>query len=222
MKKGFTLLEILITIAIVAILMSVLILVINPPEIFKRGNDTQRLANATTLRDGIMAYLIERGSFEVANLPCGTADNPCNSTCCVIGGQYRCGGLCTEDARAAIDGTGWIPLDFANLRMGSPFNALPLDSLNRGEYFYRFGADDGQFEVDLLFESKYFNEVRKLPQQDGGDSEVLYEVGTNLSILGPRVETQGTIIVDFTGDPQIETQEGIVVEDGQVTLEPGS
>ena len=60
MKKGFTLLELLIVIGILAILATVLIAVINPAELLRRARDTQRLSDLDALRSAISLFTPER------------------------------------------------------------------------------------------------------------------------------------------------------------------
>ena len=45
MKKGFTLVELLIVIGIVAILATIVVLVINPVELLKESRDSRRLSD---------------------------------------------------------------------------------------------------------------------------------------------------------------------------------
>ncbi len=58
-QKGFTLLELLIVIGILAILAAVTILVINPAELLKRARDSSRISDLNTLKTVIGLALIE-------------------------------------------------------------------------------------------------------------------------------------------------------------------
>ncbi|MCK5085475.1 prepilin-type N-terminal cleavage/methylation domain-containing protein, partial [Candidatus Parcubacteria bacterium] len=51
--EGFTLLELLIVIAILAILSAVLILILNPAETMKKSRDTQRMSDLATMKTAI-------------------------------------------------------------------------------------------------------------------------------------------------------------------------
>ena len=55
-KKGFTLLELLIVIGIIAILSIVLVIMINPSEMFKKARDSQRMSDLATLKTAIEVY----------------------------------------------------------------------------------------------------------------------------------------------------------------------
>jgi prepilin-type N-terminal cleavage/methylation domain-containing protein len=50
-SSSFTLIELLIVIAILAILMSVVVIAINPAEILKRARDTQRINDLSNLHE---------------------------------------------------------------------------------------------------------------------------------------------------------------------------
>ncbi|MBI1755394.1 prepilin-type N-terminal cleavage/methylation domain-containing protein, partial [Candidatus Azambacteria bacterium] len=56
-RRGFTLLELLIVITILAILTLVVILFINPVEILKKSRDVQRMSDLRTMKTAIALYL---------------------------------------------------------------------------------------------------------------------------------------------------------------------
>ena len=56
-KKGFTLLELLIVIAILAILASVTFVALNPAELLKKSRDAQRLADLAWVQTAINSYI---------------------------------------------------------------------------------------------------------------------------------------------------------------------
>src|SRR5680860_471628 len=58
-KKGFTLLELLIVIGILAILSTTVILVINPAELLKKARDSQRISDLSTVKTAIAYYITE-------------------------------------------------------------------------------------------------------------------------------------------------------------------
>ena len=67
MKKGFTLLELLIVIGILAILATVLIAVINPAELLRRARDTQRLSDLDALRSAISLFIVDMPDPSIGN-----------------------------------------------------------------------------------------------------------------------------------------------------------
>jgi prepilin-type N-terminal cleavage/methylation domain-containing protein len=76
-EKGFTLVELLIVLALIAILAAILIAVINPGAIMTRGRDTQRKGDLRNLAAATDAYIADIGTG--ANLPWIARGN-CSST----------------------------------------------------------------------------------------------------------------------------------------------
>ncbi len=56
-SSGFTLLELLIVIAILAILSVALVLVLNPAETLKKARDSQRISDLSTIKTAIGLYM---------------------------------------------------------------------------------------------------------------------------------------------------------------------
>jgi prepilin-type N-terminal cleavage/methylation domain-containing protein len=59
MKKGFTLIELIIVLAIIAVLVAILIAVLKPGQMFARLRDTQRTADLNTIGKAIDVYLAD-------------------------------------------------------------------------------------------------------------------------------------------------------------------
>jgi prepilin-type N-terminal cleavage/methylation domain-containing protein len=59
MKKGFTLIELIIVLAIIAVLVAILIAVLKPGQMFARLRDTQRTADLNTISKAIDVYLTD-------------------------------------------------------------------------------------------------------------------------------------------------------------------
>jgi type IV pilus assembly protein PilA len=58
-KKGFTLIEVLIVIGIIAILAAIVLVAINPSKQFRQANDTQRLSNLNAILNGVGQYMAD-------------------------------------------------------------------------------------------------------------------------------------------------------------------
>ena len=151
-KGGFTLLELLIVIAIIAILSVALVIVLNPAETLKKARDAQRISDLSTLKTAIGLYLTSTTTPLLNNV---AANVGCKAT---AAGARAAGGTekvyyslpstslitaATVDgattspvvqATAAnytkTDGTGWIPVNFDGLTGGSPISNLPIDPVN--------------------------------------------------------------------------------------------
>ncbi len=73
--KGFTLLELLIVIAILAVLSVTLVLVLNPAESLRKSRDTQRMSDLATLKTAIGLYMTSVGTVTIASTD-DTGTNP--------------------------------------------------------------------------------------------------------------------------------------------------
>ena len=75
-KEGFTLIEILVVIGIIAVLAAVVLVAINPARQFKLARDSQRMSNVTAILNAVGQNIAEhRGIFS-----CGTLSLPATTT----------------------------------------------------------------------------------------------------------------------------------------------
>jgi len=178
-KKGFTLLELLIVIAILAILAASVLVVINPAEILKKSRDTRRVNDLDSLRSALAMYITDVSSPDLD----GTGD--CSTTEWITSSTASCRtagiGTCTKSNSTAVDGTGWIPVDLSSISTGSPIASLPIDPTNNATYFYSYRCDgtNTTFELNAALESTYYTSTIDSDGKDGGDDNSLYEVGTD-------------------------------------------
>jgi prepilin-type N-terminal cleavage/methylation domain-containing protein len=185
MKKGFTLLELLIVIGILAILSTTMILVINPAELLKKARDSQRMSDLSTVKTAIAYYLtnastISMGSTVTAYSSIGTLTGGCP--------QFTTPSATTSQA---VDGTGWIPISFSGLTGGSPIGGLPADpnttvmdgSPTCRYYVYLTSATTTNgFELVANLESTYYSSTANAESTDGGKIATLYEVGSSFDL----------------------------------------
>lgn len=67
MRKGFTLIEVLVVIGILAIIFAIVLIAINPRRQFNLANDTQRKSNVTELRKAFIQYFLDYRLYPSAN-----------------------------------------------------------------------------------------------------------------------------------------------------------
>jgi prepilin-type N-terminal cleavage/methylation domain-containing protein len=96
---------------------------------------------------------------------------------------------------SATDGNGWIPVNFDSLTGASPISNIPVDPVNTftnsttissADLVYRYACNSQSltFEINTQLESEQFTVSDDKRRADGGNNDNLYEVGTNLKILG--------------------------------------
>lgn len=183
--RGFTLLELLIVIAILAILATVVMLVLNPAEYLRQTRDAQRLSDMDTMRDAVNLYLSTSSTA-----PWGAGQYGATTTCNLAGCTVACGGgiypfttSCATNRVSAVDGTGWVNVRFNTMIGSSPLTKLPMDPSDNSTYYYAYKSwDDAnstpQFEVDANLESAKYIVNRT---NDGGNNNSWYEVGSNIT-----------------------------------------
>src|SRR3989344_8197864 len=86
-KGGFTLIEILVVIGIIAILAAIVIIAINPARQFKQARDTQRTSNVNAILNAV-------GQFIADNK--GVAPSDIDSTNREIGGAAALADICDD------------------------------------------------------------------------------------------------------------------------------
>lgn len=91
MKKGFTLLEILLVIAAIGILAAVVIVAINPQRQLSQVRDAQRQSEVNTISKALNQYLIDTGSYP--NGVEGYYQEVCQTGNEQVGGPTDCTGL---------------------------------------------------------------------------------------------------------------------------------
>lgn len=64
MKKGFTLVELLVTIGLVAILLTITLVALNPEKQFKSAREAKRMADASTLLNAVSQYVSDHKTEE--------------------------------------------------------------------------------------------------------------------------------------------------------------
>jgi prepilin-type N-terminal cleavage/methylation domain-containing protein len=183
MKKSpsFTLIEILIVLALISILAGVLILTIKPQEIFKRARDSKRISDLKNLEKALDSIYASTSTFSELTYASSNIvyislpdNNPnCSSWLSELpslpsGWSYHCSATPTN-----INGTGWIPIPFSNFPILN-ISQLFIDPLNKPPYYYSFVVG-GSYAVYAQLEDPK-NQASK---NDNDNYPHLFSVGTN-------------------------------------------
>ena len=176
LKKGFTLVELLIVIAILAILAVAVVLVLNPAQLLKQGRDATRVSDMAAINNAIALYLTDVASPSLGAAGCyqtfltATTTAPFTTP------------TCSYVASTDVAGTGWVKVNFGSVSAGSPISKLPVDPANTTSYMYVYGTDGNlNYKLATVLES-----TKYAPQMltDGGgntSSAGWYEVGNKMT-----------------------------------------
>jgi len=201
-NRGFTLIELLVVIAILAVLAVAVVLVLNPAELIKQGRDSTRISDLAALNSAIALYVadVRNPNWPGANCYPNITNTSASSTpTCNVSGNYAAGSTST-----AVNGGGWVPIDFTKLSTGSPLSKLPLDPIVQTngvntacrnlngvpnsetcEYIFAASSTVGVYEITAAMESQKYGKggSADVVSTDNGNSNGWYEVGSNLSLM---------------------------------------
>jgi prepilin-type N-terminal cleavage/methylation domain-containing protein len=237
-REGFTLIELLVVIAIIAVLAIVVLLTLNPGQLIAQARDANRFSDLTSIQSALGYYAtdaaingkVSLGSVNTvyASVPDPAATSTAGDQCQGLGlpvlpptSAYHCAP--TSTARA-VDGTGWIPVDFKSGTQGSPLGQLPVDPVNTSSsrFYYTYTTDGKQFELTASLESNKYKlgGASDAVGTDGGTLASVYEKGTKLglepldygdpSLVGYWTfdEGTGTVAFDYSGSGASGTWSG--------------
>ena len=174
MGKGFTLVELLIVIGILAVLTSAVVVVLNPAQLLAQARDSQRMSDLDAVRSSISFYLSTATSTSLG------------TTAYCMASTTSGGTACTQNSSTVVTGTGWVSVSLTQSSGGSPLSVLPTDPTNSAQYYYAYKPDDTNktFELNGRLESVKYRDQMKT---DGGDDSTCttytetscyYETGT--------------------------------------------
>lgn len=181
---GFTLIEALITVGILVVLGGVVMFFVNPVELAKQARDDRRVKEVGMINDAMTVF-----SEQLPTASTGVASTvyvslPDTSPTCVnlglpnlpTGWIYGC---VTSANLYNTDGTGWIPVNFKSLTVGTIFAKLPVDPVNTvaGGQYYTY--QKGSWVVTAAVESKKY--LAQASGDSGSDSGRI-EAGSDLKL----------------------------------------
>ena len=156
--KVFPLLELLIVIAIIAILSIALVFMLNPAETLKKTRDAQCISDLKTLKTALGIMLTATSTPSLDGTFGTAATGICTTTGAggapttpkikysanvapALGGTLTAGadsvfatwatpGASSGTTAGKVDGTGWIPVNLRALTGGTPISSFPVDPTN--------------------------------------------------------------------------------------------
>lgn len=170
--RAFTLIELLIVIAIIAILGSATVMVLNPVEMMKQSRDGTRIQDIENIDKGLKMALFDNptllDSLSASNIYVSRPSSSCPSGA-PAGFTYVCNASTANLNKT--DGTGWIPLALSSVP------ALPIDPANSSSSYYIFMADpiDKDFTISSPMESQ--KQIATASVRDGGTDLGRFEKG---------------------------------------------
>jgi len=194
---GFTLVELLVVIGILAVLTAAVILIINPVEYLRQARDVTRMSDLDSINKAL-SVLETQGitSFGTANtVYISIADNA-SSTCGSLGlsalpsgWSYHC---VSSTNLQKTDGNGWIPVNFTQ-STALAFSNLPLDPVNAtsttGNYYYTY-VTGGSWEMTSELESSKY---QSNAINDGDAFPGVYSIRSSNLSLTPGIRDKGLV-----------------------------
>jgi len=194
--SAFTLIELLIVIAIIAILSIVVLFTLNPPQLLAQGRDTNRISDMSTLNSALGIYIAQGGTslgssnIVYVSIPDPTATSSLGDQCQGLGlislpanYSYQCASSSTY---RNINGTGWIPVNFSSIATGAPISSLPIDPINQSSsrLYYTYSTNGTNYEVTSVMESQKYQlgGSNDAISGDGGTLASVYEKGSKLGL----------------------------------------
>ncbi len=236
MTRSFTLIELLIVIAVVAILSVVVILALNPAELLKQARDSTRLSDINAIHKALSLSQVDNpsASFGTASTTYISYPEPASATSTCTGAiglststlpsgwNYQC---TASSSYQKVSGTGWIPVNLSSITGGSPLPNLPRDPINTtsSQNYYQYIGNSSNWAITALLESQKY--LAQSGHGDGGYDPGRFEKGSSLALISQGEslvgwwtfdEGSGTIANDASGNGNTGNASGTAVVSGKL------
>ncbi|MBI2633737.1 MAG: hypothetical protein HYW80_00300 [Parcubacteria group bacterium] len=188
---GFTLFELLIIVGIIVIGAAAVLLILNPVEYLNRARDSIRINDLQNLRSALDIAEFENKNLGAPNTVYISLPDT-SSACGNLGLQtlpsgwvYRC---VTAGNLRNVDGSGWVPVNFAALSIKSPFAALPIDPLNSTSTLnYYTYVTGGSYELNALLDAQKNLELEGVTSGNlsGSKLRAVFSLGSHHNLTPP-------------------------------------
>ena len=216
-----------------------MLLVLNPAQLLMQARDSNRIQDLATLSEALNYYTEDTASNGTPSLGSAnivypslgdpSATSTLGDACQGLGMlplpfsySYRCAAPANY---RNVNGTGWVPVNFSSVSIGSPISELPVDPTDSSSsrLYYTYTTNGSQYELTAAMESaKYqLGGPSDAVSTDGGTDAYLYEKGTNLALAPvdyglssglvgywPLDEGTGTVAYDWSGSNATGTWNG--------------
>lgn len=145
-SAGFTLIELIVVISLIAILSTTLIVIINPKFQIQRANDSKRKTDIKQIQAALELYRADNGSYPVpgGDYQSDTSSSSCSGNGGIIHGStvymsnIPCDPLKTDEYAYSLSGSGYILVACLENSKDSDITTPNCSSGNRVKHPYRY------------------------------------------------------------------------------------
>ena len=198
-SKGFSLVEIIIAVFILAFLTVLVVVLLDPADFFSGARDTRRISDLQAIDSAISMYKTEvGGSLRAGGTPFAVyislpdSNNNCNSYPSLPSLNPPQKYICADQNNfRKVDENGWIQINFTKISSNS-LTVLPIDPVNSvtSGMYYTLVTDGKKWELTSVLESDKNKGVDKIGGKDGGQNDDILEIGSNLTLTPSAVKSR--------------------------------